>query len=454
MLVVVSDLHLTDESTSANVHPRAISKVFLRETIQNARDNAREIRMVFLGDTFDLVRTDYWIKDVPSDERPWNGTLSPRTGTNTHPNVESHYRNVLDRILRTRASRALFNSINSLKQESGKGGRRKIPIRVTFVVGNHDRALNAFPSLRKRITEQAREADRVEFVTGLRVPEYSVLARHGHEWDEHCHGYEFYTRVLNKKSKVTRFDKACYRVQTIGEVITAEVMAGLVHRVREKMGSSDPEFIRQLMEINNVRPQIDAFWWLEWFGRKTLSRKKKAILLDALKESIAAVLNTTLAARWDELIHEIFVFRGDLTDRLEQLLTFLETKTFDELKFDLTLFNFFRGVFGSSKDHWAEAAGKEWEGGLHGKIQYVVYGHTHETRTEYFSGLADNRVRMYINTGTYLPLIQRARDAGFATANQMTMTFFYRGDEDTEGKKGNMPSMEMWNGIKRKVYDY
>ena len=78
-----------------------------------------------------------------------------------------------------------------------------------------------------------------------------------------------------------------------------------------------------------------------------------------------------------------------------------------------------------------------------------MHGHTHEARTEYFSGFPDNRVRMYINTGTYLPLIRRARDGGFAMENQMTMTFFYRADEDTEGKKGNIPSMEMWSGIKK-----
>jgi UDP-2,3-diacylglucosamine pyrophosphatase LpxH len=453
MLVVVSDLHLTDESTSTNVHPKAISKVLLRETIQNAKDNAREIRLVLLGDTFDFVRSDYWIKDVPPNERPWNGTLSSRTGTNIHPNVELHYRNVLDRILRTKTSKALFRAIISLRQRSAKGGRRKIPVRVTIVVGNHDRALNAFPSLRRRIAEQAKEADRVEFATELRAPEYGVLARHGHEWDDQCYGYEFYTKVLNKRSRAKRFHKACYKVQTIGEVVTAELMAGLVHRVREEIGSSNPEFIRQLMEVNNVRPQIDAFWWLEWFGRTYLNERKKAILLQALKDSIAAVLNTTLAERWDDLIREFFVFRGDLTDRLGQLLMFLEDKTFDQLKLDLKLFNFFRGIFGSSKDDSAEGARKEWEHGLPGQIQYVVYGHTHEARTEYFSGLTDNRVRMYINTGTYLPLIQRARDVGFAMANQMTMTFFYRGDEDTDGKKDGMPSMEMWNGIKRKFYD-
>lgn len=35
----------------------------------------------------------------------------------------------------------------------------------------------------------------------------------------------------------------------------------------------------------------------------------------------------------------------------------------------------------------------------------------------------------------------------------MTMVFIYRKDEDTEdGEPNKYPTMELWNGIKRKVY--
>lgn len=452
MLVTVSDLHLTDESTSTNVREKALSKVLLREIVQNARENAKEIHFVLLGDIFDLVRTDYWVKEVPANEKPWNGELSPKTGMNIHRNVEMHYQRVLERILATRSSRALFKTINSLKERSGKVNRRRFHTKITFVAGNHDRALRAFPSLQRTIEQQIKNVDEVEFRTEVVAPEYGVLERHGHEWDEHCHGYEFYTKVLKKGARVNRFDEACYKVLTIGEVVTAELMSGLICRVNGEIGRSHPEFARQLLEINNVRPQVDAFWWLEWFGRTYLDSDTKAMLLQALKESINAVLKTDFARRWDDLINEVSIFRGDLTDRLDQLLSYIGEKSFDELKRDLELFQFFKGIFGSSKDEFVEGAKHEWELGLPDEIQYVVYGHTHEARSDFFSGLPDNRVRMYINTGTYLPLIQRAADNGFAVANQMTMSFFYRGDEDTEGKNGKLPSMELWNGIKRKVY--
>ena len=77
--------------------------------------------------------------------------LSNTTGMNIHHNVVRHYGRVLERILRTQASRALFHAVNTLNEASSKSRRDKIPTTVTFVIGNHDRALHVFPSLRKRI---------------------------------------------------------------------------------------------------------------------------------------------------------------------------------------------------------------------------------------------------------------------------------------------------------------
>jgi hypothetical protein len=62
-------------------------------------------------------------------------------------------------------------------------------------------------------------------------------------------------------------------------------------------------------------------------------------------------------------------------------------------------------------------------------------------------------VKMYINTGTYLPLVQRTDDGkGFAKSHQLTMAFFYADGEDKDGRAGPGPTMDLWNGIKRKEY--
>jgi predicted phosphodiesterase len=85
-------------------------------------------------------------------------------------------------------------------------------------------------------------------------------------------------------------------------------------------------------------------------------------------------------------------------------------------------------------------------------FQFILYGHTHIARQEYLTGELDGTGRIYVNTGTYLPLITLARDERtFASARQMTMRFAYAEDEDTDGKAGG-PSLDVWAGIRRKQY--
>ena len=89
-------LHFTDETTAVNVNPEAfdLMAAFAVDTI--TRREVREVRIVLLGDIFDLVRSAYWLETCPREERPWNGTLDRRTGMNAHPSVGGHFGLVLD----------------------------------------------------------------------------------------------------------------------------------------------------------------------------------------------------------------------------------------------------------------------------------------------------------------------------------------------------------------------
>ena len=74
-------------------------------------------------------------------------------------------------------------------------------------------------------------------------------------------------------------------------------------------------------------------------------------------------------------------------------------------------------------------------------IQYILYGHTHEARHDYFFGDKNGKVKMYINTGTFLPYIQKTKDKkSFASAYQMTI--------NEQKRKTKMPTLRK---IKRGV---
>ncbi|MEO6695289.1 MAG: hypothetical protein ABIY50_00535 [Ignavibacteria bacterium] len=452
MLVIFSDIHLTDETTSTNVSPEAFTKILHKEIeLSVVKNEAKELKIILLGDILDFVRTDYWQK-LERSLRPWNGILDKKTAMNNDSSkMDLHYGNILDEIMKTKSAKSFIGMLNSLSKKFSSN----IPVKINYIIGNHDRILNTSTSLKEKINSHLSSFTNVsvEFTNEyLNAADYSVLCRHGHEWDSTNYGLELYKFLNNKGEFVTHFDREIYKLQTMGEAITGELMSGIIFRVKEKI--SDPKFIKNLKEINNVRPLSDAFIWLYWYGI-TISEKNKNILLNAFKESLEELINTDLAKLWDNTKTEIFLFKGDITDRFEQMHELIEGLNFDQINKYVEVFKFFDNLFGTPKDDLMEGAKTEFSNKLciEKDIQYILYGHTHEERHDYFFGDKDGKTKMYINTGTFLPYIQKTRDnKSFASAYQMTMIFIYRRDEDTDGEPNKYPTMELWNGIKRKVY--
>ena len=451
MLVVISDLHLTDCTTASNPHATAFDLLIAELKANVTAKDAREIHVLLLGDIFDVVRTDWWHRNVPDAQRPWNGTLDPQTAMNTDPAIETQFQTVLRRVLAQPSSQALIKGLQSLATES------RLSTRVTYVRGNHDRVLANFPSLEATI-QAAFAPLQVEFTHFFDDASYGVAGRHGHEWDPHCHGWEFYTRVLQPRSKAGRFDDAVYRVMAIGEVVTAELMGGLVWRIDELLPQDEHAAFRRLIrEVNNLRPMSDAIGWITWVAQSQSAVYLKATT-QAFRESLEATLNTELARRWDAVKTDLLI-SGDLTDYLAKALAVLKRPNgmkelqklipaFQKLEQALAVFR------GHDEDGLYKGAATEYEGGkLPQGTQYLVYGHTHVARQDFFSANRDGTVRMYVNTGTFLPLIQQADDRkSYARSNRMTFVCFYRADEDESGREDKGPTMDVWDGLKRKNY--
>jgi UDP-2,3-diacylglucosamine pyrophosphatase LpxH len=464
MLIVFSDLHLTDESTAGNVHASAFER--LSEEIQDAAEQkaARELHVLLLGDIFDLVRTAWWHQQedagkLNTADRPWNGTLDPATGMNADlGKVEPQFRQVLKGILQTESSQALLALLNGLPRP---GGQRPA---VTYVIGNHDRVLHNFPSLQDQLRSRLPKVD-LTFARSYRSEAYATLARHGHEWDADCHGWEFLRKVLARGTNVGRFDEPAYRVMAIGEVITAELMSGLIHRVQRKLDRSSPEdreFVASLQEVNNLRPFTAVFEWIAWLVRDQRDRYAKylELLRLALRDSLAATLESSLARRWDKLKAD-WVLSGDVTDHLSRAYLIVKQRSglrlLEGLRPVLGLYQSAakRLLPGDDLDPLAEGARQEFasidpdSGGL----QYVLYGHTHEARQDCFRGFPDGRAQLYVNTGTFLPFIDRAHGGhGFWTAQRMTYAFLFRDEEDRRGRLGPGPTLDVWDGLRRKHY--
>jgi len=454
MLVLISDVHLTDESTAVNVDPSAFRLLQREIALSAAQRDAREIHLVLLGDVYDLVRTGYWhSRNVPPEDRPWGGTLSPETGMNSRAGVvEQQFGEILERTMATAGGKAFASMLANLPRIGEKAPK------VTYVVGNHDRALNNFASLRARL-ERGLPGVRLEFATQLSQPDYGVLARHGHEWDDNCHGWRFLANVLQEGKAVGRFDPEAYQVMAFGEVVTAELMGGFVHHVAQALDrgdADDAKFLENLMDVNNLRPMTEALSWVRWFA-KGRSARYVGIARDALLRALDGLLDCSLARKWDELKPDLVV-SGDMTDYMEKARRALKrspdlVELGDLVSFVSKAAATYHRVLGAGLDDMAKGAKEEFENGLAQEIQYVVYGHTHDALHDCFSAEPDGRVRMYLNTGTYLPLVERALDGeGFERSHRMMLLFFYREDEDVADRADRGPTVDFWDGMRRKAF--
>jgi UDP-2,3-diacylglucosamine pyrophosphatase LpxH len=447
MLVLISDLHITDETSAHNVNPEAFRLLGDEILDAAARRGAREIRLVLLGDILDLVRSDYWHRhDLPMAERPWGGRLDAETGMNASAGVEGQFHAVLAGAIATPAGLALRDLLVRLAGAT-------VPVAVTYVIGNHERVMWNFPSLQ----EAARRAlpQIGTFAAAVDRPEYGVLARHGHEWDPATHGWRLRRNVLVPGQPVDRFAPEAYRTMAIGEVVTAELLAGLVFHARD-LGAPG-ELVDQLKDVNHLRPLLDVFGWLEWIGGSRGWRHRE-ILHRALRLALDGLLESSVARAWDRLEPDTLV-SGDLVDRLEQARALLLGPDFESFRGRVEALQRLRrlvpallpGDDGLLAGARSEAALRD--GPREGGVEYVLYGHTQRARHDYLAAAPAGPVQLYINTGTLLPLISRTLDGhSFASEQRLTMVFAYRADEDSEGKAAGTTSLDIWNGARRKCY--
>jgi UDP-2,3-diacylglucosamine pyrophosphatase LpxH len=454
MLILISDLHLSDCSTASNPHATSIELLIkeLKGSIEAKQPT--EIHVVLLGDIFDVVRTDYWhANGLPAASRPWGGdTLDPETGMNPDPAVEGQFAAILEKVLAQPSSRALTSGLKQLAE-----GFPTLPAKVTYVVGNHDRVLNNFESLRARIAAEFSPLE-VDFANHFYSDAYRIFARHGHEWDQHCHGWKFLTKVLQPGSRAGRFDPEVYRVMAIGEVVTAELMSGFVFNVRTAL-PDDAEFLRLVREINNLRPMSDVIRWITWLSRQPAVRGKLNLCTRAFHQALRDTLHTTLAKRWDHVKRD-FIINADLTDNLGRALAVLNAgANLDTLQTLIPVFEKLEAAWtalkGHQEDDLYQGASTEFQSAeLPADVEYLAYGHTHTARQDCFRAEPDGTVQMYVNTGTFLPLIERAADGhSFVQSNRMTFICLYNQGEDQRGRKGNGPTVDVWDGMKRKDYD-
>lgn len=471
MLIIISDLHLLDE-TSGRHNPSfgAFEHVFLPHIVALAKSKgAQEIKLLLLGDTFDFLRTEHWFS-VDLADRPWGsrGLLDvpvPRPESET----EACTHRILGRFPERGGKESLptdtilyqnweaIEFIRDFGERMRQELRRELPVEVIFIPGNHDRICNLYPSLR----------DAVHQMLGTSLAEGAVLREPDGRWwfrDDYCdeahgvfarHGHQF---DLWNYGGGTDFTRLGHIRTSVGEPLGVEFAAKLPYRLRQFQREGVPVsdvLIEEMKELGLVRPFTHALQWLYYRFKNTKENDVRHALDTSFREVFSELLSIEFMRRWRAPNTNVDTLVRALSSRWFGWFPKTLVKSLDAE----AILPFFAGIGPNpgeaDLDVHLQAAYQEtiWRENKH--INYIVYGHTHFPMQRPLDSSYGHDV-VYINSGSWRQNIVRTmgpdKDHDFMKFGQIAYTIFYRGDEDLEEKQPGTVSYESWVGQRKRIY--
>jgi UDP-2,3-diacylglucosamine pyrophosphatase LpxH len=433
MIIVVSDFHLMDGTAGAHHVEPGVFRSTMHDLAAHAREaQATDITLVFLGDVYDLIRTERWF-DHPIDERPWGA----------HPSVQALY-DIFDGVVANNAETFAMLA-GSLVQEFG------FPVEPTrfYMPGNHDALVNEHPYLRRRVRQTLGMPDGDEpFPRYLLDAEHGLFARHGHEFDKlNFEGSEAY------EAGELFIPEEDYWRMPVGDVMACEYASKIAPLVAEYLGEDHPQRARvaeRLRDVVDVRPLVGMVRWVMW-QVSNADKHTRGSVNRAMCEAAQSVHDLPFTKEWLKR-HDRFGW--DHADQFQAFLRLL--RSFKPMNYQriLAAADKLMALQGHG-DRYAEAAKEDFrrlDGQPEGKdIYYIMYGHTHAARQvpiEVIGEPPTERYRVYFNTGTWRPTHRMLLGGdGFASWKEITYSLIYRpGEIVSGGHIMDYPAVEAWTG--------
>lgn len=445
MLVIVSDLHLTDGSSGETL-PAGAFEIFaarLRDLAEAASWRSdgtyrpiEQLDVVLLGDVLDVVRSGHWAGRPAV--RPWGNPHAPE---------------FVDQITRITAAvlRQNEESLAVLRGLSAEGGMsvrpalragkpapdakgQPVAVRTHYMVGNHDWFFHLpgpnYNALRQSVVRQMGLADRPDAPFPHDITEsedllsvmrrHKVTARHGDLFDP----FNF---------------EGDRDTSSLGDAIVIELLGRFASEVETQLGDELPAAtLAGLRELDNIRPTVLIPVWLDGLLERTCAfpsmRKRVKTVWDRLADEFLALDFVRQRDTWSPF---------DVVDGLEKLLKFSKRLS---VGWASALTGWLSRLRGSEDGSYACHAMSEQDF-RNRRSKHVVYGHTHYAESvpldaSYAEGFVLNQV--YFNSGTWRRLHRQTalapHEHEFIASDVMTFLAFFQGDE----RKGR--PYETWSG--------
>ena len=461
MLVIISDLHLTDGTTGKTIAADAFER--FRSNVQELAYFASfrqgtgkyqpidSLDIVLLGDVLDLIRSTKWSDENAGDPdyaRPWNDLEDDVELATLARKVNQ----ITDAILAKNAEAlSILHGLSNgnpitLPPATNDGvpdiisAKQPVATRIHYLIGNHDWFLYIdapeFEAIRQKVTAviglanppgpYPHDPDDSDILSQL-YADHKVFARHGDIYDPF------------------NYDKHAGRAAaTLGDAIVVDLLNRFPQAVRQQLGTARanepnlPGLFDGLAELANVRPSLLVPVWIQGV-------LKQNNIPSAIGNEVKRIWNEIA----DEALESPFIREKDTwmpfdtVDLLEMTLRFSRVLSFHSISELVSLIQ--EKVWGGDSS-FAKFALKE-RAFEEQTAQYFIYGHTHhyEVVPLYVPMIDDKPFKqMYFNSGTWHPLHEITRhkpqDQSFIQYKVMTVLTFYKGDE----RKGR--HYETWTG--------
>jgi UDP-2,3-diacylglucosamine pyrophosphatase LpxH len=435
MIIVLSDLHFAEaQSTQVgslrfnrNI-PADVFEAYFAEVNTFAKANGvKYIDLVLAGDIFEISRSALWLD---GEERPYIDNNDVTVGSP----AEKVILQVLDAIAieeHVEETLALFRNI---KKDFD------MPVHVEYILGNHDRLVNATPEIRKRVRELLGlpGADDL-FKHHLILPDMDgqpfCLIRHGHEYDP--------TNISLRTDRLavipTEFPEEAYQATCLGDITSVEFGAALPYLFLKEYGEEAilhnkklNTLYRRLVDFDDVRPNTALLSFL--FSTPGVKKRKTWDLMKPCFEHIIRDLGRN--KRFRQEIKKSAVLAG-----WKKVLLFglLDLGIFDLLGTYWVVKRLMKMVSKQikldSQVKWAEK--EELIQDRESTLKCVVSGHTHTPEVALIS-VKQGEERYYLNTGTWRNVIPATTDyLEFGHLKSTAKIFIFRPNEKNGNGNGN-----------------
>jgi hypothetical protein len=452
MLVIISDLHLTDGTTAETVSADAFER--FRGRLQELAYFAsfrgepgqyrpiEKIDLLLLGDVLDVIRSTRWSDEELGDDnyaRPWNDLNNQEERARLLRKIEQIGDGILAR------NEESFQHLRRLAGEkpitlpppTAHGfparNQKRVPveIHIHYMVGNHDWFWHVpgidFETQRRKITSAMGLAnpagpfphDPLESkMISRTLRDHRVFARHGDIYDSF------------------NYDPRGRDYASLGDAIVIDLINGFPFQVRQRMGDDLPaDFLADLDQIGNVRPRLLSPIWIQSLLERYEIEKSTAVEVRRIWDKLTDEMLASDFVREQDSLHPL-----DSVDIMEYTLKFTRLLSFDTIT-DLVTWitnKVWNGDISFAKHALQENAFKNRT------AYYFVYGHTHHyeaTPLAVTQKDGEPFKQWCFNSGTWHPLFDVTRDGKqFIGHKVFTYLTFYKEDE----RKGRQ--FETWSG--------